>query len=166
MTDSLTLCAAAFLRNKGKGVITEKEFLMGISMDLHWMPYKDAQKLLSALLDNGTFEKNGEYIKANFETAEMNIPVAYRPPVNLLKDVIIKKTKTEIPLTKEEDLLPELMTEAVKSGMQRKEFVAASNLIQKKLNIDIVAAGLIVLRDHNVDISPFVERVYRAVTKK
>jgi hypothetical protein len=166
MTDGLTLCAAAFLRNKGKSVITEKEFLMGISMDLHWMPYKDAQKLLSALLDDRTFEKNGEYIKANFETAEMNIPVAYRPPADLLKDIIIKKTETESPPAKEEDLLPELMTEAVRSGMQRKEFVAASNLIQKKLNIDIVAAGLIVLRDHNIDISPFVERAYSTVKKK
>ncbi|MFA6710751.1 MAG: DUF2240 family protein [Candidatus Methanomethylophilaceae archaeon] len=159
MTDGLTLCAAAFLRNKGKGVITEKEFLMGISMDLHWMPYRDAQRLLSALLKNGTFESNGEYIKANFETSEIDIPVAYRPPADLLNDLSVEKTA--VPPAKEKDVLPALMAEAERSGMKKKEFIAASNMIQKKLNIDVAAAGLIVLRDRGIDISPFIETVYR-----
>ena len=164
MTDGLTLCAAAFLRNKGKSVITEKEFLMGISMDLHWMPYRDAQRLLSALLSNGTFERNGEYIKANFETSEIDIPVAYRPPTDLLSGLLSEKAIT--PPAKEKDLLPELMSEAERSGMQKKEFIAASNMIQKKLNIDIAAAGLIVLRDRNIDVTPFIDRVYRAAAKE
>lgn len=159
MTDSLTLCAAAFLRNKGKSVITEKEFLMGISMDLHWMPYRDAQRFLSALLKNGTFERNGEYIRANFETSEIDIPVAYRPPADLLNGLPVERTSASP--AKERDLFPELMAEAERSGMQKKEFIAASNMIQKKLNIDIAAAGLIVLRDRGIDISPLVDTVYR-----
>ena len=49
MADEYVVCTAAFFRNKGKNVITENEFLMVISMDLHWMPYGKAKVLLGEL---------------------------------------------------------------------------------------------------------------------
>lgn len=163
MTDELTVCAAAFLRNKGKSVITENEFLMGISMDLRWMPHSDAKKVLAALLAQGIFEKNGEYLKPAFDTSKVDVPVAYRPPPGFAKQL-----KSNVPADDSiaEDLFPLLMSEAVNAGMEKRDFISESNLIQKKLNVDIAAAGLIVLRDHGVDIGPISDRVYRSVSKK
>ena len=72
MTSELTVCAAAFLRNKGKTVVAENEFLMGVSMDYHWMPYGDAKKLLDILIRSDIFKKNGEYLKASFELSDVD----------------------------------------------------------------------------------------------
>lgn len=168
MTDGITLCAAAFLRNKGKNVVTEKEFLMGLSMDLHWMPYGDAQKLLAALISNGIFEKNGEFLRPKFQTSELEVPVAYRPPSDILEGIpeTAPEGAPKAHAKTGNELLPELVAEAVKTGMSKKDFIAASNVIQKTLNVDILAAGLIVLRDKGVDISGYTGRVYDRVSKK
>ena len=56
-----------------------------------------------------------------------------------------------------------LMDKAVESGMERRDFVQNCNKIQKRLNIDIGAAALIVLRDNGTDIAPYVDMVYDSV---
>ena len=62
MTDEYTVCAAAFFRNEGKTVITESEFTMVMSMDLHWMPFGKAKLLLAELLSRKILVKNGEFL--------------------------------------------------------------------------------------------------------
>ena len=163
MTDELTVCAAAFLRNKGKNVVTETEFLMGISMDLHWMPHGDAKKLLSALISGRILEKNGEYLRPTFNIPSVNVPVAYRPPKDILASV-----RVPVPAAAPSDgnVFPMLINEAVDLGMEKRDFIAKCNLIQKDLNIDTLVAGLIILRDAGVDIAPFSERAYGSLAKK
>ena len=56
-----------------------------------------------------------------------------------------------------------LMDKAVESGMERRDFIQNCNKIQKRLNIDIGAAALIVLRDNGADIAPYVDMVYDSV---
>jgi hypothetical protein len=43
-------------------------------------------------------------------------------------------------------------------------FVRDSNTIQKRLNVDISVAALIVLRDSGISIEDYAERVYRAIS--
>ena len=62
--------------------------------------------------------------------------------------------------------MPLLMSEATESGMERRDFISESNNLVKRLNIDILAAGLIVLRDRGIDIHDFSGRIYQAVAKK
>lgn len=171
MTNELTVCAAAFLRNKGKTVVTENEFLMGMSMDYHWMPYGDAKKLLSALIAAGIVKKNGEYVKATFELSDVDVPVAYRPSESLINSIrspkpvaVPKKDDAKGPAP--ENLLPILISEAIDANMDKRDFMSSANALQKGLNIDILAAGLIVLRDAGVDIGHLTDRVYEAVSKK
>ena len=47
--------------------------------------------------------------------------------------------------------------------MERRDFIQNCNKIQKRLNIDIGAAALIVLRDNGTDIAPYVDMVYDSV---
>ena len=165
MSDELTVCAAAFLRNKGKTTVTDNEFLMGVSMDFHWMPYGDAKKLLSAMIQEGVFVKSGEYLRPTFEISEVDVPVAYRPSEGILKSCAAKPKAD--PVQKDDaDLLPSLMAEAMESGMEKRDFISECNILQKRLNIDILAAGLIVLRDRGVKVSDFSEKIYEAVSKK
>lgn len=167
MTDEFTICAAAFFRNKGKNVITESEFLMVISMDLHWMPYSKGKTLLSNLLAKNIIVKNGDYLKPNFEVSDVDVPVAYRPSENLismLSQSQPEKAASNAPA--DGDLLPSMIAAATDAGVEKRTFISESNSISKRLDIDMLVAALIVLRDKGIDIAPFTDRVYDAVKEK
>ena len=167
MTDEFTICAAAFFRNKGKNVITESEFLMVISMDLHWMPYSKGKTLLSNLLAKNIIVKNGDYLKPNFEVSDVDVPVAYRPSENLismLSQSQPEKAASNAPA--DGDLLPSMIAAATDAGVEKRTFISESNSISKRLDIDMLIAALIVLRDKGIDIAPFTDRVYDAVKEK
>ena len=167
MADEYVVCTAAFFRNKGKNVITENEFLMVISMDLHWMPYGKAKVLLGELLSRKVLIKNGEFLKPSFEISDIDVPVAYRPSDDLVSSLVQKKEERPAPkAVQSDDLLPSMISAAVQNGVEKRDFISESNAVSKKLDIDMLAAALIILRDKGVDISPFTDRVYNAVKEK
>ena len=167
MADEYVVCTAAFFRNKGKNVITENEFLMVISMDLHWMPYGKAKVLLGELLSRKILIKNGEFLKPSFEISDIDVPVAYRPSDDLVSSLVQKKEERPAPkAVQSDDLLPSMINAAVQNGVEKRDFISESNAVSKKLDIDMLAAALIILRDKGVDISPFTDRVYNAVKEK
>ena len=167
MTDEYTVCAAAFFRNKGKNVITESEFLMVISMDLHWMPYGKAKELLAQMISRNVLVKNGEYLKPSFEISDIEVPVAYRPSDSLISSLSQKTEKAPVAAAPAgDDLLPSMIAEAMRHDLEKRDFIAESNSISKRLDIDMLAAALIVLRDKGADITPYVDRVYQAVISK
>lgn len=166
MADDLTTCAAAFFRSKGKNVVTETEFAMNVSMDLHWMPYSDAKILLNRLVCEKILEKNGDYVKPAFNVSEISVPVAYRPPKGLVSVPEPPAEKTAPDVKTQDNVFPSLVEEALELGMEKRDFTSESNGLQKKLNIDIAAAGLIVLRDHGLDVSEIADRVYDSVKSK
>ena len=47
--------------------------------------------------------------------------------------------------------------------IQKEDMVLELQKLQKRLNIDIGAAALIVLRDNGTDIAPYVDMVYDSV---
>jgi len=149
----LRTVTAAFFISKGKTVVTEKEFLMGVSMNLRWMPHGDAEKLLKAMIKNGAVIKEGEYIKPSFDISEVDVPIGYRPS----KDIITGN---------DEDIFQTLLGLAADVMIDRKEFLAQCRSIQKKMNVEIEVAALIVLRDHGVPVSGYAERVQEAVLKR
>ena len=53
---------------------------------------------------------------------------------------------------------------ATAAGLNGGLFVRDSNTIQKRLNVDISVAALIVLRDSGISIEEYAERVYRAIS--
>ena len=149
----LRTAAAAFFRNKGKTVVTEKEFLMGVSMNMRWMPHGDAEKLLKAMIKDGTVVKEGEYIKPSFDVSEVDVPIGYRPS----KDIIAGG---------EEDIFQTLLGLAADVMIDRKGFLAQCRTIQKKMNVEIEVAALIVLRDRGVPVNGYSDKVRETVSKR
>ena len=166
MTDEYTVCAAAFFRNKGKNVIGEAEFLMGISLDFHWMPYGKAKELLAALLSKKILVKNGDVLKPSFEISEIEVPVAYRPSDSLMSSLSKSQPANSGTKPTGDDLLSSMIAEAEKKGLEKRTFISEANSLSKKLGVDMLAAALIILRDAGVDITSFADRVYEALTKK
>lgn len=159
MTDEFEICAAAFFRNKGKDVVTPKEFVMGVSLDLRWMPVVDAERLADALVRKKIVSRSGEYLKVVVDPSGVEVPVAYRPSESLLSEL----HSAPVPKSKPKEALPELVNAAVKSGLDRGKFVSECNKLKKRLGIDMEAAALIILRDNGVDISLFIDAIRETI---
>ena len=173
MEDNLTLCASAFVRNKGKNVFTESDILMGLSMDLRWMTYSQAKAMLAAMVTAGLFEKSGDMYRATFSNNDTDVPVAYKPSRELVEKVQAGAATPEPPKAapKEpeavpQDMMPTLMNVAVDNGIERREFMMQCNALSKKLGIFIEVAGLYVLRDKGVDVSELADKVYESIKLK
>lgn len=165
MNDELLLCAAAYFRNKGKSVSTEEEFYMALSMDYHWCSHSVAKNLLNAMVAEKIIENNKNIIKPAFDIGTIRVPVAYKPDMAMLSKCK-PATKKEEPVAQTEDMLPKLIETASKNNIAKKDFISQANHLSKVLNIDMIVAGLLVLREHGVDIKEFIEPVYSEIERK
>ena len=159
MTGELELCAAAFFRTIGRDVATSDEFVMEASLGQKWMSPSEAKELLSAMVRSGVLDMRDGYLRPKADLSGIDVPLAYRPP----KDILLSAKKA-VPAQDPEDLFPELMAAAAEAGVGRREFIQECNRLQKRLDVDVCAAALIVLRDAGADISPYSGRVYRRLS--
>jgi hypothetical protein len=168
MVDELTVCAAAFFRIKGKDIVAEKEFSMGISLDLRWMSVKEANALIKIMISSGVITLKDGYLRPAFDLSEIDVPMAYRPSANFVKKVLDMHRESE-PVKKTQDsdnVFSEMISMAEKSGMRRAGYVAACNSLSRKLGVDIEVAGVMILRDIGSDVSELYEKVRNAVINK
>lgn len=169
MADKLTVCAAAYFRSIGKDVTTPEEFVMGTSLELKWMSPSDSKLLLSAMVRAGVVTQKDGYVRPASDLGAIDLPLAYRPPKELVESLHGSKSQTteKAPAQKKQadtaDVFPMLMERAVEAGMQRRDFIQSCNRIQKRLDIEIGVAALIVLRDAGADVAPYLDAVYDSV---
>ena len=163
--DPLMLSAAAFFRNKGKNVVTENEFVMGVSMDLRWMRPGEAKELLVLLVSEGHLKDDGQHIRPGFDVHATDVPLGFKPSADILRT---KRTnvKEEAAGPPAGDILAELMEKAVSIGLKKKDFIVSVNAVQKRMNIDIEIAALLMLRENGADISGYPGRVKTVVTER
>ena len=90
--------------------------------------------------------------------SDADIPAAYRPPADIIRTAALSKGTDSMNF-------PQMIAFAEKHGMKKKDFISASNALQKRLGISPEAAGLIVLRDGGTDISEIAERVYAGISE-
>lgn len=153
MTDELKRCLTVIFRQKGKELLNEQEFVYAASMDLHWFPPKDAQRLLDLSIKEGLLKLSHGMLAPTFELSEKHLEIDYRPPADLVK----AEVKTE-----KADLFIEIVNKIVAaSNLPKKEVVARINKTRERMNLDVEVAGLVVARSLEVDIAgeiPAVER--------
>jgi hypothetical protein len=165
MPDELEVCLAALFLNKGKDVLTVKEFAMYVSLDLRWMQVKDADTLMNVLLEKGLMSKTGEYVRPQIDISAVDVPVAYRPSegfVKTLKDRAPKQPEAK-KSGESPDVLSKLIQLALDTGMGKGAFVSECNKISKRADVDMEVAALLILREKGVDIMPFVDDVRSSV---
>ncbi|MDR2866283.1 MAG: DUF2240 family protein [Methanomassiliicoccaceae archaeon] len=160
--DELMCTVASFFRNVGKNVVTDKEFTMEISLRYKWMPPADADRLLAVLLEKGHLEKDGEYLRPKFDVHATDVPFGFRPSADTVK-ALSKSRPSAAPA---DDLLSRLMARAESAGIKKKDFIVSVNAVQKRLNVDIEIAALLMLREKNIDISEYCGTAYDTVMKR
>jgi len=158
--DPLMLSAAAFFRNKGKNMVTENEFVMCISMDLRWMRPGEAKELLSLLVKEGHLENDGMHIRPTFDVHATDVPLGFKPSA----DILGMSRKPAGPPAG--DVLAELMEKAGSIGLRKKDLIVSANAVQKRMNVDIEIAALIMLRENGLDISEYLDRVGDLVSER
>jgi len=154
------LSAAAFFRNKGKNVVTENEFIMCISMDLRWMRPAEARDLLTLLVSEGHLENDGQHIRPTFDVHATDVPLGFRPSADILG---MRRRPAGPPAG---DVLAELMAKAESIGLKRKDLIVSANAVQKRMNVDIEIAVLLMLRENGVDISEYTVRVCELISER
>ncbi|MCL2712865.1 MAG: DUF2240 family protein [Methanomassiliicoccaceae archaeon] len=167
--DPLVSTAAAFFRYKGKNVVTENEFIMGISMDLRWVTPSSAGELLSLLLGYGHLKKDGEYLRPTFDVGAVDVPLGFRPPADILKSASNRPADVPdgaVKRSSDGDLLARLMTVAESAGMKKKDLIVSVNALQKRINVDIEIAALLMLREKGVDISGYIGNAYELISNR
>lgn len=164
MNSELGVCTAAFFRNKGKDIITVKELTMAVSLDLRWMPVKEANRFAELIVAEGYAVKTKDgLLKLADGLENTDVPVAYKPSKDLL--AYIATSKPSKPLAAGLPL-PGLLEMAEKAGMKKGEFIAECNQVVKKLNVDIEVAALLILRDASVNVSGAYDAVYAFICAK
>jgi hypothetical protein len=163
--DPLVLSAAAFFRIKGKNVVTENEFVMGVSMDLRWMLPREAKELLVLLIAEGHLNDDGQHIRPAFDVHATDVPLGFKPSADILKTngSGVKKEAAGPPAG---DILAELMEKAGSIGLKKKDFIVSVNAVQKRMNVDIEIAALLMLRENGADISEYLSRVGNIVSER
>lgn len=151
--EELKRTIAVLFRRKGKGSITEKEFVFSASIDLRWFSPKAAQKLLDIALQlNLISRRNGE-LSPNFNIEDIHVPLEFKPTEDILN-------------IQEESLLSRIISKLSESKLERRDLVARINALQKRFGVDIEIAALILGNDLGMDMKELISIVEEKVKKE
>ncbi len=145
--DDLRDAIALLFKRKGRDELSEREFVLGASMDLRWFPPRDAQRLLQLGLETKLLEAHNGAIRPAFDVAAVEVPRDYTPTPAIL----------ETPTPASEDIFVRIVDAiAVQTGMDRKAVIALVNGVQERMDLEIEAAALVAARQAGVDVTPFL----------
>ena len=65
--------------------MSEREFVLSASMDMHWFPPRDAQRLLQLGLETKLLESQGGAIRPAFDVSSVEVPRDYIPTSAILE---------------------------------------------------------------------------------
>jgi len=154
--DPLETCLAQLFKRKGKGVLTEKEFVFSASIDFRWFTPKDAQRLLEEGVRRGLLTLTDSLVKPSFDYKAVEVPPDFRPSPKMLDEI-----KEEAPLFAR---ILEIAARA--SGLPKREVVARINGVQERLGVDVEVAGLIVARGFGVNVQELIDPVQEEILRR
>ena len=148
---SLKQVLALVFKRKGKGILSDNEFVFSASIDFRWYTPKEAQQILDMGLNSGLLERTNGFIKPTFDYKKVDIPLDFHPG----KEVLVS-LETEV----EGPLFPRMLDSIAKNcRMGRREVVSRINKVQERLCVDIEVAALVVARDLGMVIDTMIPPV-------
>lgn len=156
MVEELRRALALLFRRRGRDILTEREFVLGASMDLRWFPPRDAQKLLEVALRSGLLVREGGDLRPTFDLAAEQIPLDFRPSAEILRAA-----------PRPEDLFLIILGRVeAKAKTPRKTLVARANELQKRLGVHLEVAALLVAKEKGVEVSDLIAPVEELVVAR
>jgi len=136
-------------RKKGKDVLTGEEIVLSLSTDQSWLSPEEAKNFLKNCIGRGLLklEKESDGISPTQEVTDAVLPkLAFSPDIKHMQEWAKKQDLFQLTLGKIVSL----------TGMEKKQVIAEANVIQKRLNIDVKVAMLMVAIKHGLDVSDIV----------
>ena len=145
----LEVALSQLFQKKGKGSLTEKEFVFAASLDLRWFTPKEAQKFLDIGIESELLALDKDRVKATFDYKGVNIPKNYAPTTELLQSSV----KPKGVFLKIVDQI------STSKDIPSKDVISLVNQTQDRMGIDVEVAALIVARKYGLDISEYLDSV-------
>ena len=145
----LEIALSQLFQKKGKGSLTEKEFVFAASLDLRWFTPKEAQKFLDIGIESELLALDGDKVKATFDYKGVNIPKGYAPNTELLQSSV----KPKGVFLKIVDQI------STSKDIPSKDIISLVNQTQDRMGIDVEVAALIVARRYGMNISEYLDSV-------
>jgi hypothetical protein len=145
-----TVIAAAF-RSKGKKSMSKSELNYVLSFDLKWFSHERSKQIVELALKKGLLTEANGLLRPSFNIEGVEIPLGFKPE---LKRVLSFSTFDEI-----------VWEIAEKSGKDVAEVTAMINRKQEELGniLDVDVVALLVARSYGVDVSSYIEEVWKEV---
>jgi hypothetical protein len=143
--DELMEALSYLYQRKGTDVISEKELVLSVSMDLGWFSPNEAKELVKICSELKLLKKTEHGLVPTFDYNSISVPIDLRPSKNILK------------LESQEPLLLSIVRRIEsKSQKKRNMIMAEINKKQVALNVEIEVAAIIVAKYHGVDVSGYL----------
>ncbi|MFP4545845.1 MAG: DUF2240 family protein [Methanomassiliicoccales archaeon] len=153
--DNLKRVVAMVFKRKGKGVLTEKEFVFSASIDFRWFTPKEAQRLLERGIEGKLLVRTNGFVKPSFDYKEVEIPMDFKPDKEILD------AGEEVPL------FPRILNRISEAtGSQKREVVARINKMQERLEVDIEVAALTIAREMDVEMGDLISPVEEEILER
>lgn len=149
--DDLRNAIALLFRRKGRGELSEKEFVLSASMDLRWFPPRDAQRLLQRGLDANLLASDAGVIRPTFDVAAVDVPRDFAPGPSAL----------DAPPGPGDLFVRIVDAIAGRSGSDRRSVISSVNAVQERMDVELEVAALIAAHRAGVDVGPFLREVER-----
>jgi hypothetical protein len=143
--DGLREAISYLYQRKGTDILTEKEVILSVSMDLGWFSPDEARKLLDISLELKLLKKTEHGLKPTFDHNKFTVPIDLKPSKNILQ------------LESQEPLLFSIVRSIEESTDQKRNIIMAEiNKKQVALNVEIEVAAIIVAKKYDIDISGYL----------
>jgi hypothetical protein len=143
-TEELKLMAAKPFKMRGKSRLTPSEFLFSITIGLKWFSHEDGKIAMEEAKRAGYLRLEGGKLVPAFNIHEIEVPDHFRPTENIF-------------------IMKPLMERIIeKMGIERHE--ALEIIDNKRISLYGLVipevAGMIVLKEKDIDVSQFLEEAY------
>jgi hypothetical protein len=133
-------------QRSGKDVISEKDLVLSISMDLGWFSPDEAKQLIDVGIELKLLRREDHGLKPCFNYRALSIPIDFTPTKNILQ------------LDSQEPLLL-LIVRSIdeKTALGRNNIMSEINKKQNLLDVEIEVAAILVAKKYEIDISGFIK---------
>ena len=151
MNSEPKMAIAFTFKCSGKDEMTVSEFILLLSMELHWFSPQEAKGFLNNAIKGGLLVENDELIKPTFDIKKTVIPVGFHPTKKVFN--------LEKPLKKERrDLKPigEIIEKiAEKTEISKRAILKKIELISNEKNITRDVAALYAGKKYDIRLDEF-----------
>ncbi len=144
MSELLYSVAVPFKR-KGKEALKESDFVLALSIDLHWFNPEQAKNILNQAEKAGIIKREGELIRPAFDLNSVEIPTGFKPDSGAFeKKPIFERVIERI---------------IAATGMEKRKVISLINKKQEELSklVEIEISALLVALENGVSVDDLID---------